>query len=113
MSPISALSSRLVLALGFAIAAGAASAQQGPIRFGVGVDAAYAPVFLAKREKLFEKHGVNVAEAQFREIDCQVRDFTDQDLANYREMALFLNEKGVTKSRADVEKFTQKGFYKQ
>jgi NitT/TauT family transport system substrate-binding protein len=53
-----------------------------------------------------------IAEAQFREIDCEVRDFTDQDLANYREMALFLNEKGVTKSRADVEKFTQKGFYK-
>src|ERR1700749_3653167 len=38
-----------------------AFAQEQPLRMGIGVDAAYTPMFLAKREKLFEKYGVNVA----------------------------------------------------
>jgi NitT/TauT family transport system substrate-binding protein len=38
-----------------------AFAQEQPVRMGIGVDAAYTPMFLAKREKLFEKYGVNVA----------------------------------------------------
>jgi NitT/TauT family transport system substrate-binding protein len=41
--------------------AGPAIAQEQPVRMGIGVDAAYTPMFLAKREKLFEKYGVNVA----------------------------------------------------
>jgi NitT/TauT family transport system substrate-binding protein len=43
-----------------------ANAQaQEPIKLGVGVDAAYVPMFLAKQRKLFEKHGVNVEIIQF------------------------------------------------
>jgi NitT/TauT family transport system substrate-binding protein len=42
------------------LAASAAGAEEQPVRMGLGVDAAYTPMFLAKREKLFEKHGVNV-----------------------------------------------------
>jgi NitT/TauT family transport system substrate-binding protein len=36
-----------------------------PIKLAVGVDAAYAPMYLAKQRKLFEKHGVNVEVVQF------------------------------------------------
>jgi NitT/TauT family transport system substrate-binding protein len=50
-----------VAALLAAGAPGAALAQEQPVRMGLGVDAAYTPMFLAKREKLFEKYGVNVA----------------------------------------------------
>lgn len=43
-----------------------ASAQTNEtIKLGIGVDAAYVPMYLAKREKLFEKHGVNVELLQF------------------------------------------------
>ena len=36
-----------------------------PIKIGVGVDAAFVPMYLSKRRKLFEKHGVNVELVQF------------------------------------------------
>lgn len=36
-----------------------------PIKLALGVDAAYAPMYLAKQAKLFEKHGVNVELVQF------------------------------------------------
>lgn len=36
-----------------------------PIKLAVGVDAAYAPMYLAKQRKLFEKHGANVEVVQF------------------------------------------------
>ena len=83
MSSFSALSRGLALALGFALAAGAAPAQDAPIRFGVGVDPAYAPMFLAKREKLFEKHGVNVEIVQY----TQGGDAVDAMLAAQAEFA--------------------------
>jgi NitT/TauT family transport system substrate-binding protein len=36
-----------------------------PIKIGVGVDAAFVPMYLSKQRKLFEKHGLNVELVQF------------------------------------------------
>ena len=54
-------SARLMPLAACLLLTGTASAQEQPVRMGIGVDAAYTPMFLAKREKLFEKYGVNVA----------------------------------------------------
>lgn len=54
-----------------------------------------------------------VAEPQLKEVDCKVRDFTAQDISNYKEIAKFLSDKGITKTLADVDKYVQKGFYKE
>jgi NitT/TauT family transport system substrate-binding protein len=60
---------RLTAALAFAMAAslahGAAAQTAEPIKIAIGVDAAYVSLYLAKRDKLFEKHGVNVELVQF------------------------------------------------
>jgi NitT/TauT family transport system substrate-binding protein len=54
------------LVCSMAILASAAYAQgSDPIKLAVGVDAAYAPMYLAKQRKLFEKHGANVEVVQF------------------------------------------------
>lgn len=54
------------LVCSMAILASAAQAESSePIKLAVGVDAAYAPMYLAKQRKLFEKHGVNVEVVQF------------------------------------------------
>jgi NitT/TauT family transport system substrate-binding protein len=59
----------LATVLGFAVAVGGAplaSAQtKDPVKIGVGVDAAFAPMYLGKQRKLFDKHGVNVEVIQF------------------------------------------------
>src|ERR1700743_853655 len=48
------------------ILASSAYAQSGdPIKLAVAADAAYAPMYLAKQRKLFEKHGANVEVVQF------------------------------------------------
>ena len=43
----------------------AAVADSPPIRFAVGVDPAFTPIFLAKHEKMFEEAGLNVQLQQF------------------------------------------------
>jgi NitT/TauT family transport system substrate-binding protein len=44
----------------------AANAQTAePVKIGVGVDAAFVPMYLSKQRKLFEKHGLNVELVQF------------------------------------------------
>lgn len=62
-------SKRLTAALAFTIAVAlspSAHAQsKEPVKFAVGVDAAYVSIYLAKENKLFEKHGVNVDILQF------------------------------------------------
>jgi NitT/TauT family transport system substrate-binding protein len=44
---------------------GAGNAAGPKVRFAVGIDAAYAPVFVAQEKGLFAKHGVNVDVVQF------------------------------------------------
>ena len=44
---------------------GAAAQSKEPVKIGVGVDTAYVPLYLAKQDKLFDKHGVNVELVQF------------------------------------------------
>jgi NitT/TauT family transport system substrate-binding protein len=62
-------SRRLTAALAFSVMASfthAAAAQtKEPIKIAVGVDAAYVALYVAKQDKLFEKHGVNVELVQF------------------------------------------------
>jgi NitT/TauT family transport system substrate-binding protein len=55
------------LVCSIAVLAGPAVYAEGsdPIKLAVGVDAAYAPMYLAKQRKLFEKHGANVEVVQF------------------------------------------------
>ena len=58
------------LVAGFACAAllavtGPAAADAPPIRFAVGIDPAFTPMFLAKHEKMFEEAGLNVQLQQF------------------------------------------------
>jgi NitT/TauT family transport system substrate-binding protein len=55
----------LALSAAVALLPRANAQAQEPIKLGVGVDAAYVPMFLAKQRKLFEKHGVNVEIIQF------------------------------------------------
>jgi NitT/TauT family transport system substrate-binding protein len=52
-----------MLATAFATTANAQSKE--PFKFATGVDAAYVSIYLAKINKLFEKHGVNVEILQF------------------------------------------------
>jgi NitT/TauT family transport system substrate-binding protein len=52
-----------MLATAFATSANAQSKE--PFKFATGVDAAYVSIYLAKINKLFEKHGVNVEILQF------------------------------------------------
>jgi len=54
-----------VAALSGCGAKGAGSSAGGPINIGVGVDAAYAPFFLADHEGLFKKAGLDVKLVQF------------------------------------------------
>lgn len=65
MSPHKCLSVAFaaVLATTFATSANAQSKE--PFKFATGVDAAYVSIYLAKINKLFEKHGVNVEILQF------------------------------------------------
>jgi NitT/TauT family transport system substrate-binding protein len=74
------IASGLLLA-GLLLAPGFAEAQEQPVRIGIGVDAAYAPMFLAKREKLFEKHGADVVIQTFSNagegIDASVAGVVD------------------------------------
>ncbi len=58
------------LVAGFACAAllavtGPAAADSPPIRFAVGIDPAFTPMFLAKHEKMFDEAGLNVQLQQF------------------------------------------------
>jgi NitT/TauT family transport system substrate-binding protein len=56
------------LALGLALASGDAGAQalsKDPIKFSVGIDAAYSQSFVAQYDKLFEKQGITVEVRQF------------------------------------------------
>src|SRR5690349_21823971 len=56
------------IALGALLACGGASAQtvsKDPIKFSVGIDAAYSQAFVAQHDKLFAKHGVTVEVRQF------------------------------------------------
>ena len=46
-----------------------------------------------------------------KDVECRVRDFTDTDLANYREIADFLVARNITKTRADVDRVVQAGFF--
>jgi NitT/TauT family transport system substrate-binding protein len=43
----------------------AAAQTKEPVKVGIGVDAAYVPLYLSKQDKLFAKHGVNVELVQF------------------------------------------------
>jgi NitT/TauT family transport system substrate-binding protein len=57
-------------AIALVLAAGGAAAQdralsKDPIRFGVGIDAAYSTVFVAQHEKLFDKAGLTVEVVQY------------------------------------------------
>lgn len=47
-----------------------------------------------------------------KDVECRVRDFTEQDVANYKEIAEFLAERKITQSKADVEKALQIGLVK-
>lgn len=47
-----------------------------------------------------------------KDVECKVRDFTPQDVANYKEIASFLAQRQITKSEADVDKILQIGFVK-
>ncbi|MBN9460117.1 MAG: ABC transporter substrate-binding protein [Burkholderiales bacterium] len=59
----------LIAALAFPIAVAlsplAGAQAREPVKLGVGVDTAYAAMYVAKQGKLFEKHGVNVDVVQF------------------------------------------------
>jgi NitT/TauT family transport system substrate-binding protein len=57
-----------VVALAALLTAGAAAAQtlsKDPIKFSVGIDAAYSQVFVAQHDRLFEQAGVNVEVRQY------------------------------------------------
>jgi NitT/TauT family transport system substrate-binding protein len=60
---------RTAAALAFLAAIAVTSAADAqtkePIKIAIGVDAAFAPFYVAKQNKLFEKHGVNVELVQF------------------------------------------------
>jgi len=47
-----------------------------------------------------------------KDVECRVRDFTAEDVANYKEIAAFLAERKITQSEADVDKALQIGFVK-
>lgn len=58
----------VALALAVVLATGAAAAQSastGPIKFSVGIDAAYTQVFVAAQDRLFEQAGIDVDVRQF------------------------------------------------
>ncbi|GGM52740.1 hypothetical protein GCM10011608_42080 [Micromonospora sonchi] len=46
---------------------GDGAATSAVVNFGVGVDPAYSPIYLAEQEKLFEKAGLNVTVTQYQE----------------------------------------------
>ncbi len=48
-----------------------------------------------------------------KDVECRVRDFTEQDLTNYRDIAEFLAERKITQSVADVGAVMETGFYTQ
>src|SRR5882757_76046 len=48
-----------------AVTAAADAQTKEPIKIAIGVDAAFAPFYISKQNKLFEKHGVNVELVQF------------------------------------------------
>lgn len=48
-----------------AVTGSASAADSTPIRFAVGIDPAFTPMFLAKHEKMFEEAGLNVQLQQF------------------------------------------------
>ena len=43
-------------------------------------------------------------------VDCRVRDFTDEDVANYVALADFLAARGITKTKADAPALLVRGF---
>ena len=47
------------------------------------------------------------------EVDCTVRDFTDQDMASYDQIADFLAKAKITPTRVDFRKSMVRGFYKE
>ncbi len=53
------------LSLLAALSHGAAAQTKEPVKIAIGVDAAYVPLYLAKQDKLFDKHGVAVDLVQF------------------------------------------------
>lgn len=59
----------LIAAFAFPIAVAlvpsAMAQSKEPVKLGIGVDTAYAPMYVSKQRKLFEKHGVNVDLVQF------------------------------------------------
>jgi NitT/TauT family transport system substrate-binding protein len=74
------------VALAGLLTAHGASAQglsKDPIRFSVGIDAAYSQVFMAQHEKLFQEAGINVEIAQY----AQGGDGMDAMVAGQNQMA--------------------------
>ena len=65
MRPHKCLSVAFAAVLATAFAASANAQSKEPFKFATGVDAAYVSIYLAKINKLFEKHGVNVEILQF------------------------------------------------
>jgi NitT/TauT family transport system substrate-binding protein len=65
MSRLHILAAALGLAAGIALAPAAQAQSKEPIKIAIGVDAAFSPFYLAKQEKLFEKHGLNIELIKF------------------------------------------------
>ncbi len=46
-----------------------------------------------------------------KEVQCVVRDFTDNDMATYEKIADFLAKRKITPGKADLSKIIERGFY--
>ena len=55
----------LAFSLAVALAPSAGAQTNEPVKFATGIDAAYVSIYIAKQDKLFAKHGVNVDIMQF------------------------------------------------
>lgn len=55
----------LVFPIAVALSPLAGAQTREPVKLGIGVDTAYAPMYVSKQNRLFEKHGVNVDLVQF------------------------------------------------
>jgi NitT/TauT family transport system substrate-binding protein len=65
MSPHKCLTVAFAAMFATAFAASTSAQTKEPFKFATGIDAAYVSIYLAKQNKLFEKHGVNVEVIQF------------------------------------------------
>jgi NitT/TauT family transport system substrate-binding protein len=65
MSTVRKTAAALAFLSAIALTSAAQAQSREPIKIAIGVDAAFAPLYVSKQNKLFEKHGVNVELVQF------------------------------------------------